>query len=334
MTGRKKRIAFTISGCDESRPKAQSKAHVDILPFIKEISSAIASLKGGQFENLVREILKEAGFSDVIKQSAGSQGGFDIRAKLNGAEWRFEAKHDNKTLDEKVLADKFDQIEASPGGTEYYIIVTNAHLGNNLRTSIENHQNKWYIDLNYWSKCNEKLDRLVLSYPETLIRELRFSDPQASQLRIESKKYLLQNKPFLEEEMHHLLKSSNRFTLLQRAADSISKSQSDHVKPPTDISKLILRKSANTAFDQFKKTNTYFCFFLIAKEQMGKSSLMRLWADSVRKDNIVFFFDASKFCSADWMKKLQDSLYAEISGTLHPLCNVPNTSRLRSIEYS
>src|SRR4030065_2082755 len=45
---------------------------------------------------------------------------------------------------------------------------------------------------------------------------------------------------------------------------------------------------------------------------MGKSSLLRLWANSVRRNNIVLFFTANDICSKDWLKKLQDKVYPEM----------------------
>ena len=45
---------------------------------------------------------------------------------------------------------------------------------------------------------------------------------------------------------------------------------------------------------------------------MGKTSLLRLWADSFRKDNIVFFFAARDICHDNWLTILQDKVYPEI----------------------
>lgn len=274
----------------------------------------IVNFKGGdKFEKLVKAVLQEAGFKSVIKQSAGSQGGFDIRGTYNDVEWRFEAKKtQGDALTEKELAVKFDQIEKNPGDAEYFIIVTNTHIANLLRDSISSHQAKWYVDLDYWSVCNGKFDKLLLSYPDAVIKELNLSSQEKNLFKKESKEYLQNKKSFIEEEFMDLSRNSNRFVLLQKVANSISEMQEKKVLPEIAFSKLIERKAANGDFERFKNTTTYACFFLIAKEQMGKSSLMRMWAESVRKDNIVFFLKAEEFLAADWIDRLQQKVYPEI----------------------
>jgi len=280
------------------------------LGFPNVIYSRISQLSGPEFQNLIQAILKDAGFKDVIQQSSGSQGGFDIRAKLHGLEWRFEAKKTKgDALAESDLAEKFDQIEHNPGETEYYIIVTNTNLSNDLKRSIVSHRNKWYIDLDYWSSCNDKFRRILLSYPNGILQELSISREEASSFLDESQQYLKHNKPFLEEEYETLLRTSNRFNLLQAVANFISKNQEEIIQPATEFSKLIARSSANAELDKFRNSTEYPCFFLISKEQMGKSSLMRLWKESLRKDNIVFFFSARNICSEDWLRKFQQILY-------------------------
>lgn len=283
------------------------------LKFPNVIYSKISQLSGPEFQKLVQAILEEAGFEDVIQQSSGSQGGFDIRATLYGLEWRFEAKKTKgDALAESDLAEKFDQIERNPGDTEYYIIVTNTNLSNDLRRSIVSHRNKWYIDLDYWSSCNDKFRRILLSYPNGILKELSLSKEESSSFLEESQQYLKHNKPFLEEEYETLLRTSNRFNLLQNIFNSISMRQEQKVQPKTEFSKLLPRNSANAYFEKFKASSEYSCSLLLAKEQMGKSSLLRLWANSVRRNNIVLFFTASDICSNNWLKKLQNKVYPEI----------------------
>lgn len=276
------------------------------------IDSKISKLTWHEFQNFIQTLLKEAGFQNVVQQSSGPQGGFDIRGEYKGVEWRFEAKKKKIALNQHDLADKFDQIEKDPGNTEYFIVVTNADLSNELETSINAHRNKWYIDLDHWSPRNDKFRKLLLSYPEPVIKELKIFNYQKDSFRNASKQYLNNNPPFLEQEYDDLLQTSNRFNLLQAVADFISKNQEEIVQPATEFSKLIERHSANAELEKFRHSTEYPCFFLVSKEQMGKSSLMRLWVESLRKDNIVFFFTARNICSNDWLRKFQQILYPEL----------------------
>ncbi len=288
-----------------SRPKRSN--------IVEEILSKISELKGDVFEDLVQAILSEAGFQDVVKQTAGSQDGFDIRANYQGQEWRFEAKKTKvEALDEKEMAVKFDQIERNPGDAEYFILVTNANLSNNLRNSVEHHRSKWIIDIDYWSLCNTKFHNLLLSYPNAVIKQLSLPSIDSGNLLTESQEYLTKHKPFLLDETENLLKTSNRLTLLQKTALTISKRQIQNVRPETPLDKIVTRKAAFQEFEKYRRDINYPCFFLIAKEQMGKSSLMQLWASSIKEPNVVFFFIADSFCRGNWLDDLRLRLCAKI----------------------
>jgi hypothetical protein len=288
-----------------------------------EILNKISVLTGGAFENLAKAILSEAGFLDVVKQTAGNQDGFDIRAYYQGKEWRFEAKKTKgDALDEKELAVKFDQIERNPGDTEYFILLTNTNLTNNLRNSIEFHRCKWIIDISYWSLCNAKFINLLLSYPKAVIKQLNLPIKDADKFLTESQKYLNNHNHFLLDETDALLKTSNRLALLQNIASIISKRQIQNVRPTTTLDKLVHRITPHQKFDQFRRDADFSCFFLIAKEQIGKSSLMQLWASSIKEANVVFFFTADNLCRGSWLNDFQLRISSEIerlaSGKQYP----------------
>jgi len=284
-----------------------------VAAIIERIYQEILRLTGPEFEILIQAILRNAGFQNVLRQSSGSQGGYDIGAAYKGDNWIFEVKKKNEALDENDLAVKFDQIERAPGDADYFIIVTNAKLSNNLRESIRAHRNKWYIDLDYWSSCNDKLRKLLLSYPQPVLDALKnLSSKDADALRRESQEFLRNGKLFLEEELESLRKTSNRFHLLQKVAGSISAIQERSIQPELDFSKLIPREDANRAFEQFQSDMRYSCFIVLAKEQMGKSSLVKIWRESTKFTNISFFFSGRKICKIKWLEELQNQIYREI----------------------
>ena len=76
--------------------KEEKELNSHIESILPAIYSTICSLSGSSsknsFENFLQNILREAGFQDVIKQSSGPQGGFDISARHLERKWRFEAK--------------------------------------------------------------------------------------------------------------------------------------------------------------------------------------------------------------------------------------------------
>ncbi|MCM2357855.1 MAG: hypothetical protein NDI77_06880 [Geobacteraceae bacterium] len=289
---------------------------------IQHICEKISALNGARFEELTKAILAEAGFHNVVKQSAGSQGGFDIKGTYENVEWRFEAKWKKKdALSENDLAAKFDQIERDPGLTEYFILFTNATLGNDLRKSIDAHRSKWLIDLDYWSLCNGKFINLLISYPEAVIKELELSDSDAVLLRDHSKQLRRNEGPFLNTELSALAMSSNRFKLLQSVATSISDLHVSKIRPQTDYVQLVQRESADVEYERYIEANISSAFFLVAREQMGKSNQLRLWANRANSENIVLFFTANEICCHNWLDKLQMAVFREIEriSTTKPL---------------
>ncbi|MCI0602506.1 restriction endonuclease [bacterium] len=307
------------SSDDESNQKLMTDSR-------KVISKKIAKLNGTSFEkNLLIPLLQDLGFKNIQKQSSGYQGGFDIRAELSGREWRFEAKKKmKKAVSESDLARHFDQIEKNPGNTEYFIIVTNCSLSNPARDSIEQHRQKWLVNLDYWS--DERFWELLLSCPETVVSALKLGSETAREWRAECKHYQQKHHHFLKNELKRLKKSSNRFRVLQRAANSISDLYQESVRPATDLSLVVPRDSADASFVKFVSERSKNVLVLTGKEQTGKTSLLRTWAEKLNADNIVFFYSASSICKEEWLVKFEIELFSRIQivtgGTLQLPGNV------------
>ena len=129
-----------------------------------------AQNKGGLLELLLQDVLQDLGFSDVRRQLAGSQFGFDLAAHCQGPDgnrevWKFECKNLASALSITDIAPKLIY-HIGRALLDVFVIVSVKPLNNNLRDFLEHHPFPMRVEA--W--CDSYLAFLIMGSPRACER--------------------------------------------------------------------------------------------------------------------------------------------------------------------
>lgn len=129
-----------------------------------------AQNKGELLESLLQDVLLDLGFTDVRRQLAGSQFGFDLAAHRQGRDgnrevWKFECKNLASAVNMAHIAPKLIY-HIRRTVLDVFVIVSVKPLSNNLHDFLEHHPFPMRVEA--W--CDSCLESLIMESPRARAR--------------------------------------------------------------------------------------------------------------------------------------------------------------------
>jgi hypothetical protein len=159
-----------------------------------------AQKKGELLESLLQDVLLDLGFTDVRRQLAGSQFGFDLAAHRQGPDgnrevWKFECKNLASPVSMAHIAPKLIY-HMGRAVLDVFVIVSVMPLNNNLHNFLEHHPFPMRVEA--W--CDSYLEFLIMGSPRARER-LGLTDVGA-RVALSSPRIYPQREPYSVNMVH------------------------------------------------------------------------------------------------------------------------------------